>query len=57
MTKGKVAVNDGKIETEEGHGEFVARSGNTPVNKALSNWKELNAPRPIKRTGIPASGV
>ena len=57
LTRGKVAVNDGKIETQEGHGEFVSRSGNTPVNKALSNWKELNAPRPIKRTGIPASGV
>ena len=57
LTRGKVAINDGKIETQEGHGEFVARSGNTPVNKALSNWKELNAPRPIKRTGIPASGV
>jgi len=57
LTRGQVAVNDGKIETEEGHGKFVARSGNTPVNKALSNWKELNAPRPIQRTGIPASGV
>ena len=42
---------------EKGHGEFVARSGNTPVNKVLSKWKELNAPRPIQRTGIPASGV
>ena len=57
LTRGQVAVTDGEINTQEGYGEFVARSGNTPVNKALSNWKELNAPRPIKRTGIPASGV
>lgn len=57
LTRGQVAVTDGHINTQEGHGEFVARSGNTSVNKALSNWKELNAPRPIQRTGIPASGV
>ena len=57
LTRGQVAVTDGEINTQEGYGEFVARSGNTPVNQALSNWKELNAPRPIKRTGIPASGV
>ena len=28
-----------------------------PVNKALSTWKELTAPRRVERTGIPASGV
>ena len=52
-----VAVYDGEIRTEEGHGKFVARSGNTPTNKALSQWKELTAPRPVERTGIPATGV
>ena len=57
LTRGKVAVHDGEIRTEEGHGQFVKRPANGPVNKALSSWKELTAPRPVERTGIPASGV
>ncbi|MBV7394193.1 dihydropyrimidinase [Mameliella sediminis] len=57
LTRGQVAVTDGKLTSQEGHGEFVARSGSTPTNKALSTWKELTAPRPVKRSGIPASGV
>ncbi|RBI85898.1 dihydropyrimidinase [Rhodosalinus halophilus] len=57
LTRGKVAVHDGEIRTEEGHGEFVKRPPNGPVNKALSTWKELTAPRKVERTGIPASGV
>ena len=27
------------------------------VNRALSQWKDLTAPRPVVRTGIPATGV
>ena len=57
LTRGQVAVHDGEIRTEEGHGEFVKREPNGTVNKALSQWKELTAPNPVKRTGIPASGV
>ena len=57
LTRGQVAVMDGEIKTQEGHGEFVARDANATVNKALSQWKELTAPRPVQRTGIPASGV
>ena len=57
LTRGYVAVNDGVVQAKEGHGEFVARSGNTPVNTALSAWKEITNPRPVKRTGIPATGV
>ena len=57
LTRGQVAVMDGEIKTQEGHGEFVAREPNATVNKALSQWKELTAPRPVERTGIPASGV
>ncbi len=57
LTRGQVAVNDGKVETREGHGEFVRREANAPVNRALSTWKDLTAPRPVRRTGIPASGV
>ncbi|MCT8330703.1 dihydropyrimidinase [Albidovulum sediminis] len=57
LTRGQVAVNDGKVETREGHGEFVRREANAPVNRALSTWKDLTAPRPVQRSGIPASGV
>lgn len=57
LTRGKVAVNDGKVLTEEGHGQFLKREPVNPVNKALSTWKELTAPRKVERTGIPASGV
>jgi len=57
LTRGQVAVNDGKIETREGHGQFVKREPNGTVNRALSAWKELTAPRPVQRSGIPATGV
>jgi dihydropyrimidinase len=57
LTRGHVAVHDGELRSREGHGEFVARKGNTPTNQALSSWKELTAPRPVARSGIPATGV
>ncbi|WP_022704787.1 dihydropyrimidinase [Pseudorhodobacter ferrugineus] len=57
LTRGQVAVHDGDIRCQEGHGEFVAREPNGAVNRALSTWKELTAPRPVQRSGIPASGV
>ena len=57
LTRGKVAVHDGEMRTEPGHGDFVKRPPNGPVNTALSTWKELTAPRKVERSGIPASGV
>ena len=57
LTRGHVAIHDGEIRTQEGAGKFVKREGNTATNKALSAWKDLTAPRPVERTGIPASGV
>ena len=57
LTRGHVAIHDGEVRTQEGHGKFVKREPNTPTNKALSKWKELTAPRPVERTGIPATGV
>jgi len=57
LTRGYVAVNDGAVQAREGHGKFVAREGNTPVNRALSQRKEITNPRPVERTGIPATGV
>lgn len=57
LTRGQVAVMDGEIKTQEGHGKFVERAPNTTINTALSTWKELTAPRPVSRSGIPATGV
>jgi dihydropyrimidinase len=57
LTRGKVAVMDGDLQAEPGHGEFVKREPVNPVNRALSTWKELTAPRKVERSGIPASGV
>ena len=57
LSRGHVSVDDGEIKTEQGHGKFVKREPGGTVNKALSSWKELTAPTPIRRSGIPASGV
>ncbi len=57
LSRGHVAIHDGEVRTQEGHGKFVAREPNGTTNKALSTWKELTAPRPVERTGIPATGV
>ncbi|HSF93598.1 MAG TPA: dihydropyrimidinase [Thermohalobaculum sp.] len=57
LTRGMVAIDDGAVKTQEGHGQFVGREPFTAVNRALSTWKELTAPRKVERTGIPASGV
>jgi dihydropyrimidinase len=57
LSRGKVAVDDGALKLEEGHGQFVAREPFPAVSRALSQWKELTAPRKVERSGIPASGV
>ena len=57
LTRGQVAIDDGAVKTREGHGQFVAREARPAVNRALSAWKDLTAPRPVSRTGIPATGV
>jgi len=57
LTRGRIAVSDGEVQTKEGHGKFVKRQANGTVNRALSTWKELTNPTPVERTGIPASGV
>ncbi len=57
LSRGKLVVDDGAVRTEEGHGRFVKRAPDGPVNRALSVWKDLTAPRKVERTGIPASGV
>ncbi|MBW7922673.1 MAG: dihydropyrimidinase [Rubellimicrobium sp.] len=57
LSRGRVAVDDGALQPQEGWGEFVAREPRGSVNRALSAWKALTNPRPVARSGIPASGV
>ncbi len=57
LTRGEVAIDDGAVKTREGHGTFVGREPRPAVNRALSAWKEMTAPRPVQRSGIPATGV
>jgi len=57
LTGGVVAIEESTIKTREGQGKFVKREPYTAVNKALSTWKDITAPRKVQRTGIPASGV
>jgi dihydropyrimidinase len=49
LTRGQLAVSEGSINTEEGHGQFVPREAYPAVNRALSQWKELTAPHPVMR--------
>jgi dihydropyrimidinase len=57
FSRGELAVSDGEVKAKPGHGQFVARKPHTEVNKALSTWKNVVAPRKVERSGIPASGV
>jgi dihydropyrimidinase len=57
LSRGKVSIVEDEIKTEQGHGKFVAREPNNPVNRALSTYKEITAPRAVQRAGIPATGV
>jgi len=57
LTRGVIAIEEATVKTREGHGQFVRREPFAAVNKALSTWKEITAPRKVERSGIPASGV
>jgi dihydropyrimidinase len=45
------------VHAGEGHGRFVPREARPAMNRALSAWKAATAPRPVARTGVPATGV
>jgi dihydropyrimidinase len=57
LSRGKVSIVENEVRTEPGHGKFVAREPKSLVNRALSQWKDLVAPRKVDRAGIPATGV
>ncbi len=37
----KLAVTEGKVSAEPGHGQFVGRKPNGAVSRALSQWKDI----------------
>ena len=49
LTRGHVAISEDEINTQQGHGEFVARDAYPAVNKSLSKWKEITSPRKVVR--------
>jgi dihydropyrimidinase len=57
LTRGRLAWEAGKVHAGEGHGKFVAREPKPAVNRALSQWKDLTAPRPVQRSGVIEAGV
>ncbi len=55
LSRGKVSITEEDASAATmGHGQFVKREPYPAVNKALSTWKELTAPRKVQRSGIPA---
>lgn len=50
ISRGDVVWKDGKLDVKKGRGEFIPRAPYPTVNKALSKWKELTAPRAVVRT-------
>jgi len=57
FSRGELSIEEADVKAKAGHGEFVAREPNAAVNRALSTWKEISAPRKVERSGIPATGV
>jgi dihydropyrimidinase len=57
LSRGELVVEDGALNARPGHGRFVGRQPKGAVNTALSQWKEIVAPRKVERKGIPATGV
>ncbi|MGH7119332.1 MAG: dihydropyrimidinase [Acetobacteraceae bacterium] len=51
LSRGEVVWSHGKNDQPRpGRGRFVARKPFPAVNRALSKWKELTAPRPVMRS-------
>jgi dihydropyrimidinase len=50
LSGGDVVATEGRVDATEGRGRFVERPPNQAVNQALTSWKALNMPRPVKRS-------
>ena len=49
LSRGEVVYHDGKMRAAAGRGRFVPRAPFTPEAKALSQFKRLSAPGPVRR--------
>src|SRR6218665_1011853 len=52
LSRGKVSIVEAEVRAEPGHGKFVGPEAKNPVNRALSQWKDIVAPRKVERAGI-----
>ena len=50
LSRGSVVWQDGALKVVPGHGRFVPRKPYPVLNKALSKWKALTAPRAVVRS-------
>jgi len=51
ISRGEVVWGEkGSNEPRPGRGQFVKRRPLPAINRALSTWKELKAPRPVERS-------
>jgi dihydropyrimidinase len=50
LSRGDVVWGEGVARAKPGRGKFIARQPFQAVNKALSTWKELTAPRAVTRS-------
>ncbi|AEH87928.1 dihydropyrimidinase [Mesorhizobium opportunistum] len=57
FSRGELSIEEAEVKAKPGHGQFVGREPNAAVNRALSTWKDITAPRKVERSGIPATGV
>ncbi|MHA1158130.1 MAG: dihydropyrimidinase [Alphaproteobacteria bacterium] len=50
LSRGDLVATEGKVDAEDGRGRFVERPPNQAVSQALSSWKVLTTPQPVKRS-------
>lgn len=53
LTRGKIAYDKGEVIAQAEDGKFIERQPWNVANKALSKWKELATPQPVKRNALP----
>jgi dihydropyrimidinase len=52
LSRGKIAWREGELRAERGDGRYVERPPFSPVHVANSTWKQLTAPRAVRRAGV-----
>ncbi|AEW18545.1 hypothetical protein P053_02006 [Brucella abortus 01-4165] len=50
LSRGRIAFDKGQVTAKPGDGRFIEREPNGAVNRALSQWKEIVAPRKVERS-------